>query len=77
MNNVRRHAEASQVSINLHFTDISINVKVKDNGKGFYYPLTSSELTAKGKLGLIGMQQRAQIVNGNISFLSEIGKVLP
>lgn len=49
-------------------------MEVKDNGKGFSVPINSSELTARGKLGLIGMQQRAQIVNGDITFLSEIGK---
>jgi signal transduction histidine kinase len=74
LNNIRKHSDAARVAINLQFTGNSITVKVKDNGKGFAFPVTSSELTSRGKLGLIGMQQRAQFINGNITFHSEIGK---
>jgi len=72
LNNVRQHSEATHVSLKLVFNDNNIMLTIQDNGKGFLLP-KSHELTKQGKLGLIGMKQRAQFMNGTISFQSKVG----
>jgi two-component system, NarL family, sensor histidine kinase DegS len=73
LNNIRRHAQATQILVEILFNPDSVNVLIKDNGKGFHVQ-TSRELTLTGKLGLLGMQQRVQLLNGTITFQSEIGQ---
>jgi len=65
LNNIKKHSDATQVSVIVEFLDHTLNVAIKDNGKGFV-PQTNNELTHQGKLGLVGMQQRAQIINGKL-----------
>jgi len=48
-------------------------VTISDNGKGFQLPETVSDLSRSGKLGLVGMQERASLVNGNVIVKSEPG----
>jgi two-component system, NarL family, sensor histidine kinase DegS len=73
LNNARRHSKASVVEIAVEFTAESFIVSVKDNGLGFSLPQTTSVLTAEGKMGLIGMQQRSQSINGVLKIQSELG----
>jgi two-component system, NarL family, sensor histidine kinase DegS len=74
LSNVRQHSGARSVEISLQFTNEMLAIQVQDDGSGFLLPGTNAELTSKGKLGLIGMQQRARLLNGLISYQSEIGK---
>jgi two-component system, NarL family, sensor histidine kinase DegS len=74
LNNIRRHSRATEVMVNLIFTENTIKIVVQDNGIGFTTPKTSSEYSAIGKLGLIGMQQRTQLLNGIFKLHSEVGK---
>jgi len=74
LNNVRKHSKATKASINLDFSNEDIRITIKDNGKGFSVPKTVGSLAGKGKLGLIGMQQRAKFLNGVFQISSEAGK---
>jgi len=74
LSNIRRHAEATRAWINLEFYDNKTVVTVEDNGKGFELPPRIGDLTSSGKLGLAGMQERAQLINGNLKIQSEPGK---
>jgi signal transduction histidine kinase len=74
LNNVKRHSGATNVILKLHFLDSTLKIIVEDNGKGFLLPKKKSEFSLKGKMGIAGMVQRAQIINGKIHFQSEIGK---
>jgi signal transduction histidine kinase len=71
LNNIRKHAKATRVNITLQYTDDLIEIIVQDNGIGFNLPKTDGELTSQSKLGLLGMRQRAQILDGTIHFESE------
>jgi two-component system, NarL family, sensor histidine kinase DegS len=71
LNNIKRHAQATYVNVIVEFTGKILKVTVQDNGKGLPANLEISELTNKGKLGIIGMNQRAQFINGIILFQSE------
>jgi two-component system sensor histidine kinase DegS len=74
LNNAGRHSHASNVKVTLQITKSNIKATVQDDGKGFAVPGSFEELTAKGRLGLIGMQQRTQILNGTFYIHSELGK---
>jgi PAS domain S-box-containing protein len=73
LNNVRKHSEASQVEITVNFGEAKTSVSITDNGKGFPVPRRVSDLAAGGKLGLAGMQERAQLIGGNVSLKSDPG----
>ncbi|MFQ6122759.1 MAG: sensor histidine kinase, partial [Dehalococcoidales bacterium] len=74
LNNVRRHSQATHVLITVEFSPKSVKIVVSDNGKGFILNKTVGDLAAEGKLGIIGMQQRAKFLNGNFDIYSEPGK---
>jgi len=63
LSNVTRHAQASQVQIQLAATDTGFELCVKDDGLGF----DPAEGTVKPNCyGLIGMQERAQRLGGEL-----------
>lgn len=74
LTNIRKHAEASRAWITLEFGDDKVVLAVNDNGKGFKLPQMPGDFTSVGKLGLAGMQQRAQLMGGTIEMRSTPGK---
>jgi len=74
LTNIRRHAEASRAWITMGFGDDRIVLTVKDNGKGFEIPQRMGDLASIGKLGLAGMQERAQLIQGSLTLKSELRK---
>ena len=70
---MRRHSEASEANITLEFAEDRIRITIEDNGKGFALPERISDLANLGKLGLLGMQERARLLGGNVSILSAPG----
>jgi len=70
LNNIAKHARAANVHVLLSSDDGTCALRIKDDGQGF-------DLSgAKGKncLGLISMQERARLVNGDFTIRSEPGK---
>lgn len=74
LRNVWKHAEASKAWVSLEFAADETILTVKDNGKGFELPERAQSLAAIGKLGLAGMQERAQLIGGRLTLHSEPGK---
>ena len=74
LSNIRRHAQASKAVVKLEFRDDSLKMTVSDNGKGFELPERIGDLASVGKLGLAGMQERAQLLRGSLEVKSELGK---
>ena len=74
LNNVRRHAEASVVVVKLEFAGGKVRMTISDNGKGVQLPNRAEELASTGKLGIIGMHERARLAGGTLSIQSELGK---
>jgi signal transduction histidine kinase len=63
LNNVARHAQATEAEVSLRFVKSGIQLRVKDNGKGFVVDLARPGGEAK-RLGLLGMQERVRLMNG-------------
>jgi PAS domain S-box-containing protein len=74
MNNILRHAKASQVNIRLFFDPISVLLEVQDNGIGFLPPEEWIELARQGHLGLVGMRERAEVIGGSLRVISDHGQ---
>jgi signal transduction histidine kinase len=64
LTNVARHAQASNVFINLGPLDNGISLSIKDDGIGFEEHLPNA--AASPHLGLRGMQERALALGGNL-----------
>lgn len=74
LNNIRRHTQASMALITVKFADDKTVLTISDNGQGFSLPDRIGEMAAIGKLGLAGMQERAQLLSGSLKITSEPGK---
>jgi signal transduction histidine kinase len=68
VHNAQKHANASAVSILLHRHDGTVSALVEDNGCGFD---PHGVPTGRG-LGLVGMRERAELVEGNLVIESAV-----
>lgn len=74
LNNVRKHSRASQVVTTVEFGEGKVAITVQDNGQGFELPNRTGDLTTMGKLGLIGMHERAHLIDGVLTVRSAPGR---
>jgi signal transduction histidine kinase len=74
LTNIRKHAGASRVVIRLESRLDKKRMIIADNGRGFTIPSRLSDLSGQAKFGLIGMRERAQLLNGTMSIKSTPGK---
>ncbi len=65
LNNVVKHAEASEVAVELNKYEDSLYIAVKDNGKGFEYDQETS-LTEFGGYGLFSITEKLDSMNGKL-----------
>ncbi len=72
--NIGKHSGATRAGIIVEFHGHKTRITVSDNGKGFTLPSQVTELAKLGKLGLAGMQERVQLIDGTMSVQSEPGK---
>jgi len=70
LTNVARHANASYVSVRLAAGDGMVMLEVHDNGRG----ITVEELSASTSLGILGMQERALLLGGELVISGAPGK---
>ncbi|MBI3954195.1 MAG: sensor histidine kinase [Chloroflexi bacterium] len=74
LRNVEKHAGATQTKVAVYFKEGRAGVAVADNGQGFRAPARLGDLTAEGKLGLVGMEERARLLSGRLEVQSAPGK---
>ena len=72
-NNIRKHSHATLVNIRVKGTEDSVNVTISDNGKGFEVPERAEDMVSDGRLGLMGMYERARLLDGNLEIKSAAG----
>ncbi|MCP9449493.1 MAG: PAS domain-containing protein [Nitrospira sp.] len=71
LQNVQKHAAASDVLVALLATVQGVGVCVRDNGKGFAYK--SGEVRQTG-LGLVSMEERVRLMKGTFRLRTQPGK---
>ncbi|KYD09153.1 sensor histidine kinase [Heyndrickxia sporothermodurans] len=66
--NAIKHADATEIQVKIEMSRNRVFVVIKDNGKGF-------DVRAKkeGSFGLMGMRERVDIIDGQITIDSKIG----
>jgi two-component system, NarL family, sensor histidine kinase DegS len=74
LRNVEKHADASEVTINVTFEEERVRLSVQDNGKGLDESPSMGDLVASGKLGVTGMYERAQLVGATFDLSSRPGE---
>ena len=73
LNNVIRHARATLVKIDIIEISGAIRMEIGDNGKSFEVGDAVSSKNPK-RLGLLGMKERVEMVGGNLTIESVLGK---
>ncbi|MBC7695030.1 MAG: sensor histidine kinase [Burkholderiales bacterium] len=70
VNNIIKHAKASQISMQLVRHETEINVMVEDNGVGF----DASSIDTFEGIGLKGIITRIEFLDGSVHFDSNVGR---
>jgi len=74
INNVRRHAQAQHVEVRLDLDSELIHLAVEDDGRGFEMTASLSELAQRGSFGLMGIQERVELLGGRMAIHSHVGQ---
>ncbi|HIP96457.1 MAG TPA: sensor histidine kinase [Anaerolineae bacterium] len=69
LRNVRQHAEATQVSVEVEVRPDTLVFVVEDNGKGFTW--TPLDRPIRRRWGLIGMRDRALLLGGRLRIFNK------
>jgi PAS domain S-box-containing protein len=73
LRNVWKHSCADQCTVNLSKGEELFQIVIEDNGVGFPSRDTN-DLVSSGKLGLMGMQERAHLLGGTLYIRSSPGR---
>jgi two-component system sensor histidine kinase UhpB len=74
INNIMRHAGARTTDICLTLDHSGVNLRIQDDGQGFDPHQAAGQAVNLQHLGLLGMQERAELVGGNVTVESVPGK---
>jgi len=74
LTNVTRHARAAAVIIGLSREGGELRLSVRDDGQGFDLAAMRERAVAGGSLGVLGMQERATLVGGQLEIDSAPGR---
>jgi two-component system sensor histidine kinase UhpB len=74
INNVQRHSGAKKAVITLRKDLGAVYLSVKDDGHGFQVAQDQGEALRLHQWGLVGIQERVELVGGRFSLTSEPGK---
>ena len=70
LTNIARHSGATKVNIKLSLTSGILEISIKDNGSG----IAQEKIDSNKSFGLIGMRERVNFVNGEISITGRQGE---
>ena len=73
LNNIARSAQAQQANVKVSFSESEFVMRIEDDGKGFVAPERVSDLVASGHYGLMGMQERAELIGARLAIRSAPG----
>lgn len=72
--NIIRHAEATEVWVDLQETATTLSLSLRDNGRGFDVPAAQERAALGASMGLPGMQERVRLVEGQMRIESALGQ---
>jgi signal transduction histidine kinase len=68
-----RHAAAKRVRVDLRTRGDELELLVEDDGRGFNVPAAQSRAASGASMGLLGMEERAELAGGRIEMDSTPG----
>lgn len=71
LNNIRRHAMASRVTLSVARSSDRLHVVVSDDGGGLVSPVASHASTSHHGMGLAGMRERVEFLSGTLHLASD------
>ncbi len=74
LTNISRHANAENVTINIDKIDEDMYAVIRDDGVGFDYEEVMETKLMKTSAGLVGMEERLQILNGKLYIKTNPGE---
>jgi signal transduction histidine kinase len=74
LTNIARHAQAQHVKIALHRTGGVLELSVHDDGCGFDLAAMRERAVIGGSVGVLGMQERAELIGGQLDIESTPGQ---
>ena len=74
LSNVIQHANASQATVHLDFASETVTLTITDDGRGFDVPGSPAEMAPEGHYGLLGMQERAELIGARLKIKSAPGQ---
>ena len=66
LNNATRHAKATQIRIKVELNDRLVKLVIRDDGVGFDMDTARNKAVKSGSMGLISMEERAQLAGGRL-----------
>jgi signal transduction histidine kinase len=73
LTNVRHHSGADRVRIDITAQQGHVRARIEDNGRGFDVDKILPAATRRGRLGLLGMGERARLLGGSCNIRSAPG----
>lgn len=73
LSNVERHAAAKNVDVTISFSTKEVKLEIRDDGRGFTLPAHIHNVAFDKNLGLIGMNERAELLGGRLEIQSSPG----
>ena len=70
LTNVVQHSESNTVRVDLTVDESRVSLTVNDNGKG----ITDDEINSPTSLGLLGMRERVEFLQGSFSIAGQAGR---
>ena len=73
LSNIGKHSDADEVAITIAAQGDGVQLQISDNGGGFDPQATLPRAAGAGRLGLVGMQERARMLGGRTRIESRPG----
>lgn len=70
INNVKKHAQASEVIATVEFQEARVRLTIQDNGRGLRLAGRTSDLVSIGRFGIVGMEEGAHLLGSYLKVLS-------
>ncbi len=74
LSNIDHHAQATLATMTIAYTADSLSLTITDNGIGFQVPESPAEFTPGGHFGLLGIYERAELIDAQIKIHSVLGE---
>lgn len=75
INNIKKHADAKNVKIDMEFSDQKLILNISDDGKGFDVSVINiKNHDINGGFGLLSMKERVELLGGKFEISSAVGK---